>query len=223
MIGVPLNAFIFIRAMERIQKFTSIFSSEDFMKININETQRICDITLIEAWDSTTNTTNILKFLKEHLNKSDIFFEFYRANGDDIQEDCTKIFNYFNLNGNLETVNLRGNKLLSDIRYNAIGRLPSNLETLKLIPFLCDCYLETLIFSPNQSFSWEAYSQYFYHNAIERKVEYFLQEGYADILFYKSDDSNFNIAFNKSKYELYYFLDHLKNALGSTLHYEHLY
>lgn len=190
------------------------------MKIFKRMEKNICYLYLSEIWDYNDSSVlacmDLMKFYFR--NCPTLFFDFYRKYGgdrvdDDIDKFQIEIVDFFRKYGDLETEHYIKNKWCSDMTMNAIGRLPVNKETFEMIPYFCDFYLETLMFTPSNNYTWEQFVEYFQYHTMDRKIEYLLDNKFANIIFTKTDGGDFNIIFNKDILDLAEVEGHITNII----------
>ena len=175
------------------------------MKITKKTVNNIVYLDLLEIWDLYNNSiSECMKIINHFTDNTNLFLYLYREYGSDmndieIQNNRISIPKYFSVNGRFQTEHYYNNKTISDSTLCAIGCLPNDEHTFDIIPKICDYYLETLIFEPNNQFSWEDFSNLFRNHALDRNIEILLNNNCSNIIFSKVDDGDFSIIFNNAK------------------------
>lgn len=135
----------------------------------------------------------IEKMIRHFTNSQDVFWGFYRTDGINLTfEQCEEyqkeILNFFQSYGEIEK--------LSD--YLTVAKTKVNEDVWKIVPFVCDYYLDTILF--NSKVDWETFKKYYFEYIIHYNDDYIIND-YAEFLFSYFDSGDFSICFDPQKYD----------------------
>ncbi len=178
----------------------------------MNFKQRIIDKNIVELYftDINLNEAKSIEIcqniIKNCTINNEYYFGLYREDGNfndrnDIEKYRFEIPLLFKTNGEFIdlTLNKFRNKNNFDNRISAVGRLPVNEKTIKVIPIICNYYLETIFFEPKKG--WEEFKLAYQSNPLI-KAEYLIRNSYTDLIFLHADSGMFFILFNTDKIDL---------------------
>ena len=183
------------------------------MKIMKYYNSGICEIVLSGIWqvnksDTVTPEMDACTNIMRTFTKGTIYcFEFFRESGFNIYNQAIllnyrkSIPEYFEENGNFY---IQYYKKLPpkrfDSRFRAAGQLVINDETYEMISKFFNYYMDAVVFVPHKNLSWEMFVEDFKKHPMER-AERYIRNGFTDLVFVHTDDSDFIVCFDMKKYD----------------------
>jgi len=160
-----------------------------------------------------------IKLINCFTNGNECLFGLYREDGNfedhnDVLIYRSKIPEYYKKNGKFADLTLDEfkNQKKFDRRISAIGSLPLNEETYKMIPIICNYYLETMFFESKKS--WEDFKT-MYRSKNMQCVSDLINNGYTDFVFLNIDSGTFCVEFNTKKYNSDTVMKKIKSIIGN--------
>lgn len=151
----------------------------------------VCTILINNARYQKGFYSFVRRIMEYFLIGDEVFFGFYRTDGVNLTKaQCKRlekrIPDFFRGDGDIQNLS----------EYLSVARITLNDQGLDLLPQIFDYYLETIMFKPKAD--WATFQQYYRHY-LDHRLENYILDNLAGMLFCYLDSGDFMICFDPGK------------------------